>query len=190
MRQAVSRMGGGSRPRLAGFTLIELLVTLAVLAVLVTLAAPGFQEMMNRNNVVSGTNEVVALLQDARMESVRRNARVEVCPSTNGTTCSGSNDWRRVIVRSTAGTIYRDIALNPRLTARGSSNAGAKIIFRPDGLARQGSAPATVLAGTIEICINASRPAQNARHVAISGARISTNAPVTSTGCAAQVPNS
>lgn len=172
-----------------GFTLIELMITLVILAVLVLIAAPSFTEMMNRNNVVSGTNEVVSLLQAARLESVRRNARVEVCPSTDGTTCGGSN-WGRTITRGAGGAVYRDTTLDRRLTVRGSAAVGNKILFRPDGLARSGTSATTVLNGQIEVCINASRPVQNARLVSIAGARVSTAAPVSSVNCSATVPNS
>ena len=172
-----------------GFTLIELMVTVALLAILVTLAAPSFQEMTNRNNLVSGTNEMIALLQNGRLEAVRRNERVEVCPTSNGSTCSGTNDWRRVVMRDRDGAVLRDFELNARLTARGSSKVGNKIFFRPDGLAREGSDPGVVLNGVMEICIDVDRPEQNARHVSISGARISTDAPVTSSSCTATVPN-
>ncbi|MGY0632649.1 GspH/FimT family pseudopilin [Luteimonas sp. A478] len=173
---------------MSGFTLIELMVTVAVLAILVTLAAPSFQELTNRNNLVSGTNEMIALLQSARLEAVRRNARVEVCPTENGSTCSGS-DWARVVVRDSSGAVLRDLEINTRLTARGSSKVASKILFRPDGLAREGGAPGTVLNGVMEVCIDADRPKQNARRISISGARISTDAPVSSSSCTATVPD-
>lgn len=191
---AFGRQGSGtsSRPheRVGGFTLVELMVTVAVLAILVTLAAPSFQEMTNRNNVVSGTNEMIALLQGARMEAVRLNSRVEVCPSSDGSACSGSNDWTQVVMRDADANVLRHVELNSRLTARGSGNVNNKIIFHPDGLARQGSSPSTILNGVLEVCINSARPKENARHISVSGARVSVEAPVTSSNCEAMVPNS
>ena len=42
-------------------------------------------------------NELVATVQYARSEAVRLNGRVMLCPSTNGTSCSG-DDWSQLIV--------------------------------------------------------------------------------------------
>lgn len=187
-----SAMSWGSRAipgSASGFSLIELMVTVALLAILLVLAVPSFQEMTNRNNLVSGTNEMIALLQSGRLEAVRRNKRVELCPTANGSTCSGTNDWSRVVIRDSDGAILRDFELDTRLMARGSSKVGSKIFFRPDGLAREGADPGVVLNGVLEVCINVDTPEQNARRVSISGARIATAAPVISSNCAEKVPD-
>lgn len=172
-----------------GFTLIELVVTLAVLAVLVTIAVPSFREMINRNRLVSGANEYIAVLHVAKSEAIRRNASVTVCPTTSGSACGG-DDWRRVLVLASDGTALREIQIDTRLTVRPSASISATntIRIRPDGLARQGTTT-TILSGKIEVCINTTRPVLNARHVSISGARVSVDAPLTSGSCAGQVSN-
>ena len=66
-----------------GFTLIELMVAVAVLGVVVGLAVPGFQSVVNSNRLAGAANEAIATMQVARMEAIRRNRRVAVCASAN-----------------------------------------------------------------------------------------------------------
>ena len=56
-----------------GITLIELMVTIAVIAILATIAVPSFQEIIKRNQVAAQTNELIALIHLARNEAIRRN---------------------------------------------------------------------------------------------------------------------
>jgi type IV fimbrial biogenesis protein FimT len=53
-----------------GFTLIELLVTIAVLAVVATMAAPSFIQMVRSNQLRSDTRDFVDLLSETRSEAI------------------------------------------------------------------------------------------------------------------------
>ncbi len=78
-------MAAGEKGR--GFTLIELLVTMAVLVIMATIAIPNFQGMVERNKVAADYNEVLATLNYARSESVKRREDVAV------NIYSGASGW-------------------------------------------------------------------------------------------------
>ncbi|KFN51574.1 hypothetical protein N790_04555 [Arenimonas malthae CC-JY-1] len=181
--QARTAVGAGS-PRPAGFTLLELVITVAVLAIALGIAIPSFQGITNRNRLTSVANEVVAAMQLTRMEAIRRNQRVVMCPSTNGTTCSGGN-WMRMIVREAdaAGEVIREFQFTGRgLAIKSSSNVddNNQIAFTSSGFARVGGT--TNAAGGLSVCSTAVPAVENTRDVMVAVSRISV---VTRNGTAA-----
>lgn len=78
-----------------GFTLIEMVVTVAVVAILLTVALPSFNESIARNRIVSEVNGFIAAASLARSEAIRRNLTTGVCASNNASTCGGTwaNGW-------------------------------------------------------------------------------------------------
>jgi len=56
-----------------GFTLLELVITIAVLALLITITAPSISETIRNNQIAAQNNELIALINLARNEAVRRN---------------------------------------------------------------------------------------------------------------------
>ena len=75
-----------------GFSLVELLVTFALIAMLAAIALPSFREFLIRSNVTTLTNDLVAALNTAKVEAVKRGLPVAVISiSGNGNWTSG---WR------------------------------------------------------------------------------------------------
>lgn len=171
--------------RYQGFTLIELVVAISVLAIIVAMAVPSFTSLINSNRLATNANELVASVQLAKMESLRRNMRVGVCESSNGTICTDGDNWAQWI---TIADVDRDgdfdasddvlrvstakIPVQVRVSAAIGNN-GNRIEFRADGLARD--AVGALLNADIGVCIPTTQPAENQRLIGIgSGSRIST----------------
>lgn len=182
-----------SARRLRGFTLIELMVTLAVLAILAALAAPSFSNLINSNRLIGAANDVVAGLQLARLEAVRRGQSVVVCPSTDGSSCAGS-DWSRMIVFSDrngnrqvdapADVVIRDIVLaGSGLVIKASPNVTAQnwIRFSPDGFAWVGNQRQ----GGLGVCSSKLPPERNTRDVHVAVSRVSVSERAGTSDCAA-----
>ncbi len=72
-----------------GFTLIELMITLVVAGIVLTVAVPSLQDMVISNRVATEVNSLVASLNKARSEAIKKGDSVSLCASSNGTSCSG-----------------------------------------------------------------------------------------------------
>ncbi len=76
-----------------GVTLIELLVTLSVASILLAVAAPGFQAFIQDNRLVTQINNFSSAMMLAKNEALKRRSSATICPSTNGTNCTGGSVW-------------------------------------------------------------------------------------------------
>lgn len=81
--------------RTPGFTLIELMVTIAVASILLTLAVPSFQSMVENNSLTTQINLLVGALNGARSEAVKRGQRVSICKSNDATNCASSGGYEQ-----------------------------------------------------------------------------------------------
>lgn len=67
-----------SKAKTAGFTLVELMVTLAVMAVLVTLAAPSYNSFIRNQRVKTAAFDLMSSINFARSEAIKRNGDVGI----------------------------------------------------------------------------------------------------------------
>ena len=81
-----------------GFTLIELLIVIAMVSIMTMIAIPTLQQSSTNNRQLFEAQNIYNILGYARTESSRRNDYVSVCPSTNSSTCSGTDYSQGAIV--------------------------------------------------------------------------------------------
>jgi type IV fimbrial biogenesis protein FimT len=86
-----------------GLTVIELMVTVAVAAVLLSVAVPSFTYAINSNRLTTTANDMIAALNTARMAAIQRNASVQFCSNSAATNTTSTLG---VACGTSAGAVY------------------------------------------------------------------------------------
>ena len=67
-----------SKQNMRGVTLIELMVTLAILAIILMMAIPSFNEFRQRSALRGASDQIISFWANARMEALKRNQPIKV----------------------------------------------------------------------------------------------------------------
>lgn len=110
-----------------GFTLVELMVTIAVLAILASIATPMFGSLIQKNKLDAASGELTHLLQYARTEAVTRGVSVTVKTS--------DSNWVGAVSVATSSETLRQYGSEGINGASGVSASGTatSLTFRPSG---------------------------------------------------------
>jgi type IV fimbrial biogenesis protein FimT len=158
--------------------MIELMVTVSVAAVVLAVAIPSFEAVINSNRLSTAANEMMAAVQSARMEAIRSSRRTVLClspaPEASAPACNAAGATGWIVFRDdnkdgnpAASEVVRATTIRQQVQTKASAAFGNRVTFRPDGLAYDaGGAP---LAAAIAFCVPARQPAQNILYVNIAG---------------------
>ena len=184
--------------RARGFTIVELMVTVVVAAILLMIAVPSFTTIVNTNRLNSVADAMVAALNNARMEAIKRNGSVQFC-SNSATSNDGTvSDTLSTACGTSSGAVYaltgttttQVMAQPSQLTISSLRVRGniAAIRFNGDGL---GYAPgsttpfdtSTTGSAVVDICSTALSSANDIQIDMATGAIITTTPLSTVTSC-------
>lgn len=76
-----------------GYSLYELLMTMALIALVMTLGLPSFGGIVASHRLRTEVNALFHAVHLARKDSIMTRRAVTLCPSTDGTQCTGGYDW-------------------------------------------------------------------------------------------------
>lgn len=88
--------------RACGFTLVELMVTLAVFAILITLAVPSFESITSTIKTKNGASDIYIALARTRSEAIKFNQTVTLSAKTGG----WQNGWQ--LTNPNTGAVMED----------------------------------------------------------------------------------
>lgn len=133
----------------AGFTLTELIIVIAIVAILVTVAAPSFTGIIANQRAKAVASDLYATLSFARSAAITRNTNVTVSPKS----ANWQNGWQ--VLDATSAV------LDDRGAAVGITVSGAptNVVYTPSGRMAAGVAPSfifTPTSGTTTQCVSIS----------------------------------
>ncbi|TQV82989.1 GspH/FimT family pseudopilin [Aliikangiella coralliicola] len=72
----------------SAFTLIDILFTLGLVAVLLNIALPAFDDLIKKQKITSEVMKLRTTLQNTRSIAITRHQKVTICPTLDGASCS------------------------------------------------------------------------------------------------------
>ena len=133
----VSTMRGGPASE-RGFTMMELLVAVSIAAVLFAIGVPMYRNASLGARLSAAANNLLASVQLARSEAIKRNVQVTLCASSDGATCAAGGGWEQgwIVVDTVADpdvVIQRqqNLPTGFKLTQGGGS---VPLVFQPIGI--------------------------------------------------------
>lgn len=132
-----------------GFTAIEMMVTVAVIAVLLSVVVPSFQEQLARRKLEGAATELSTDIQFTRTQAVSDNAAATLTTATNGYTIAGSGQTRKVVTLDPALslTAAQTITYDP---LRGLANSVTLVVTSSRTTAQM--QVSTNAMGRVELC--------------------------------------
>lgn len=151
--------------RSRGFTLLEALVVLALLALLLTLAAPGLGGLQQKHQMQGQAEQFQASLMLARSHALRLQQIVSVClrekDPHKSEDCADSGSWSQgwVVFVDANGNAQREptetvllvqAAVPSWMTLQGNATVNRYVSYGPEG--RSQSVSGAFQAGTLTLC--------------------------------------
>jgi type IV fimbrial biogenesis protein FimT len=144
-----------------GVTPVEMLLALCIIALLVAIGIPSFQDTLAKSRQRSLARALSEGLAQTRLEALKLNTRVTMCPSIDGFHCTDANNWE------SGWIIFRDDDLDGKydgdervfhyqesvfmnVTARGNRLIGTYVSFTGDG--RPQTRNGALQMGTFTVC--------------------------------------
>ncbi len=133
-----------------GFTLLELMVAITIFSILVSIAVPSFNSVIESNRVQTQADKFFTTISTARSEAIKRNGTVTICKSNTLTSCASTGDWTSGWIifadADSDGTVDSGETILKKfdevsggVTYAASSNVDTNITFRPTGEITTGS---------------------------------------------------
>lgn len=127
-----------------GFTLIELIVAITIVGILAAMAGPSMWTFFSQNRLSSQINELIADINLARSEAIKRSTTAGVCATAvNGTACAAggnwANGWMSYYINPTTNAtvtlrLHQQLIGNSTLTS-----AADAIVYAKDGTVTSGT---------------------------------------------------
>jgi len=77
-----------------GFTALELIITMAIVAVLLTMGVPAFQNYSWNLRMKTAMDTLQSDLKLARGQAISHNSKTVICPAGGEHDCSGQEEWQ------------------------------------------------------------------------------------------------